>query len=31
MVEQHGGTISAESDIVQTVFEVRLPLENSQS
>jgi two-component system, OmpR family, sensor histidine kinase VanS len=30
IVEQHHGTITAESSLIQTVFEVRLPLESVQ-
>ncbi|MNI24128.1 Sensor protein CzcS precursor [compost metagenome] len=28
IVEQHGGTISAESSVTRTLFEVRLPLQD---
>ncbi|WP_251553153.1 sensor histidine kinase [Neobacillus muris] len=31
IVEQHHGTITAESSLIRTVFEVRLPQENGQS
>ena len=29
IVEQHNGTITAESDVIRTIFEVRLPMEDS--
>ncbi len=29
IVEQHNGTISAESNVIRTIFEVRLPKEES--
>lgn len=31
IVEQHNGSISAKSSLIQTVFEVRLPMENETS
>ncbi|MFC4810221.1 sensor histidine kinase [Paenibacillus sp. GCM10023250] len=31
IVEQHGGTIEAQSDVVRTCFEVRLPLDGGES
>ncbi|MDM5236509.1 HAMP domain-containing sensor histidine kinase [Bacillus cereus] len=31
IIEQHNGTISAESNVVRTIFEVRLPKEESQA
>ncbi|WP_291579161.1 HAMP domain-containing sensor histidine kinase [Clostridium sp. UBA6640] len=30
IVEQHNGTITAESNLIRTIFEVRLPMEDSQ-
>ncbi|MGQ4823721.1 ATP-binding protein, partial [Enterococcus faecalis] len=29
IVEQHNGTVTAESSLIRTVFEVRLPLESA--
>ena len=29
IVEQHNGTITAESDLIRTIFEVRLPMVDS--
>ncbi|MBG9586050.1 sensor histidine kinase [Cytobacillus firmus] len=31
IVEQHNGTITAESNVIRTIFEVRLPMESEQS
>lgn len=31
IVEQHDGTISAESNVIRTIFEVRLPKEESEA
>ena len=31
IVEQHDGTISAESNVIRTIFEVRLPKEESKA
>ena len=31
IVEQHNGTISAESNVIRTIFEVRLPKEESKA
>lgn len=31
IVEQHNGTITAESNVIRTIFEVRLPKENERS
>lgn len=31
IVEQHNGTISAESNVIRTIFEVRLPKEENQA